>query len=116
MMPRKPKQPSFDLKIEGLSDGREIRPKTFVSDFGGEVLPVVQDPSPAKVMKSAQEVKNEINRAKRAVARTILENTGILPKPPKPPAPKSNQAMISDDTGPRLMLTWPPGKKRLRRL
>lgn len=74
-MPRKVKPGPAILKIEGLSDGREIRPKTYVDDFTGQAMPVVQDMKPVRAMKSAQEVKDEINRAKRKQLDKILQAT-----------------------------------------
>lgn len=71
-MPRKVKSGPPILKIEGLSDGREIRDETFICDLTGEVKPVVQDMKPVRVMKSAQEVTNEINKAKREFFDKVL--------------------------------------------
>jgi hypothetical protein len=100
-MPRKVGPPPLVLRIESLSDGREIRPETFVSDFGEhETLPVKPDPRPARVMRSGDEILNEIKQRKIDAGVNMLKAIGIIPddrpKPepkPKPPEVKGQRAI-----------------------
>lgn len=89
-MPRKVSLPPAILKVESLSDGREIRPKSFVEDFPeGRELPVKPDPTPARVMQSGNELLDARKRAKLAAQLNMLKAVGIVeddrPKPPPKP-------------------------------
>jgi hypothetical protein len=82
-MPRKPGLPVVMFKIEGLSDGREIRPATFPDDFSGQVLPVIQDARPARKLKSGNELTAERNVNKLERSQTVLRLSGIWASAPK---------------------------------
>lgn len=90
-MPRKVGPLPPVLRIESLSTGHEIRPGSFMTDIGEcETLPMVQDQRPVRVMRSGNEILNEIKQRKIAAKRELLVTVGILPKPkvePKPIAP-----------------------------
>jgi hypothetical protein len=65
-MPRKPKPPPIaNMVIEGLSDGREVREKSYVDDFDGEVRPVVQDMKPKRNLRTGAELRAEQQRKRR---------------------------------------------------
>jgi hypothetical protein len=110
-MPRKPGIGPAILRIEGLSTGKD---PLAVDEFDG--TPLEQPYAKPPRIDNAQAARDAMNRAKREAKRELLQSVGILPKPPEPPKLQSNQAIISDDTGPKLILSWPKGKKRLRRL
>jgi hypothetical protein len=68
-MPRKPKPPPIGhLVIEGLSDGREVREKSYVDDFDGQVRPIVQDVKPVRNLPTGAELRAGLQRAKREKA------------------------------------------------
>jgi hypothetical protein len=99
------------FKIQGLSDGID---QLKVDDFGTGLIPQ-PNARPPKV-DNAQSVRDMNNRAKREAGAKVLQTYGLMDKPPEPAKLQSNQAVISDDSGPRFVMTWPKGKKRLRRL
>lgn len=85
-MPRKPALPPMIYRVEGMSDGRELRPRAFIDDFTGEAMPVVQDDRPTRVLPSGQELRDAHNRAETArkvavIARHAPHLLGIKPKP-----------------------------------
>ena len=71
-MPRKPGLPPIaNMVIEGLSDGREVRAESFVDDFTGQVMPVVQDTRPARRLPTPNEMalrRKQIAQAKAELA------------------------------------------------
>lgn len=85
-MPRRPK-PCIPLVIEGLSTGREVRPREIIDDFTGEAIPVVQDTRPMRELPDGQALRDAHNRHKLAAKRAFLESVGILPSKPRLVAP-----------------------------
>ncbi len=71
-MPRKPGLPLIaNMVIEGLSDGREVRAVSFVDDFTGQVMPVVQDTRPVRRLPTPNEMA--LRRKQIAQAKADLQ-------------------------------------------
>lgn len=88
-MPFKPKAPPVILAIESLSDGREIRPLTVPNDFDpGKPIPVPQDPRAPRVMKSGNELLNEIKQAEIDSYKQVLVLAGLGDMVGHKPEPK----------------------------
>lgn len=83
-MPRATKLPPPILRIESLSTGREMRPESFVDDFTGEALPMVQDDSPVRPPMDANEFDRARHRAKAEAQAEILRKAGIIKSEPEP--------------------------------
>lgn len=58
--------------VQSMSTGREVRASEFVDDFTGEVVKVIQDERPVKVLPSAQDLLDQDNMRKAAAQRAIL--------------------------------------------
>lgn len=81
-MPRKPSLPPSILRVESLSDGRAIRPLFVENDLkSGELIPVKQDDSPPRVMKSGNELLAELAQveAKASAANHKLALDTLFP-------------------------------------
>ena len=77
-MPFKPKPPPPILRIESLSIGLEIRPLTVPNDFDPDKpIPVPQDPRAPRVMKSGNELLNEIKRKEIEDYKQVLVVAGL---------------------------------------
>lgn len=76
-MPRKPKLPVPVLRIEGLSDGREIRSEVVAGDFG-EVVPIAPDTRPARYVLTPKDIEGKAarNKAKQHKAVMVLVGWG----------------------------------------
>ena len=113
-MPRKAKdRPEGSLRIEGLSDGREIRPVAFVDDFNGLAVPMVQDTREARALEPAQVAIERKQRQQVATKRALLESVGLLRRaepmlvPPKV-AGKRAVAIELGGEARAMMITNPP--------
>lgn len=111
-MPRKPRL-GQEYVIEGLSDGREIRPESFVEDFTGEVMPVVQDTKPVQAVPSAQDIRLRMQRDKQARAKAMVDTLfGAKPEAEaKPPRVKGMRPVARLGEGKVIMAPVPPWRR-----
>ncbi len=83
MMLRKPSLPPVGyMRIEGMSDGREVIADPGLDDFTGQPIAVAKPSRPtlAKPLQSGQELRDRASRAKVAQGRDMLERVGLLPR------------------------------------
>lgn len=76
-MPRGMKPPPAIIRVESMSDGREIRPEGFVDDFTGERVVIPKDNRPPRRLVTPQEARDASNRAKLAGAKAVLVASGL---------------------------------------
>jgi hypothetical protein len=108
-MPRKPKLPPIaNMVIEGLSDGREVRERSYVDELdGNKVKPIVQDMRPVRKLATGAELriaKQHADRlAREAKASLVLQQAGwdgyrkpveLVPKGKRKIATLNGQAVL----------------------
>jgi hypothetical protein len=122
---RKPRLGPPILRIEGLSDGKQIH-QPMVDDFTG--APIIPVDTPGKAMPSdAQAHRDERNRKRKDDADLACALLG-LPSSDKakaraaehkakanPPQPAYNQRFITDKNGNTLVMTVPPKANAMKR-
>lgn len=112
-MPRKPSLGPRILRIEGLSDGREVRPSEYFDDLSQQWRPMIPDTALPRVMVSAADLTERRQRAKLAAYQQVLIASGIWPgrKPKTVELVPKGKRKISEIAGKAILVTNPTWRR-----
>jgi len=112
-MPRKPSLGPGILRIEGLSDGREVRPSEYFDDLSQQWRPMAPDTALPRVIVSAADLTERKQLAKLAAYQQILITSGIWPgaKPKTVELIPKGKRKIGEIAGKAMLVDMPKWRR-----